>query len=572
VFHATCTAISTEDVNGQLTRTLEPHLIESNDWHSDYVLRFEVSEWSISQLVVTISIQCDEAWYLSSNRSLLALTGRVVPPFPVGRFVVVKTRHGFFKYDFPWPSGFELYKLKSGIEIKAAIQNKQKCGLSLWSSQGFSELPQKFALPVSRDRLSSPFECLWLEPYPRGARAAICLTDHADFDSVDKLELLVDLFIKNNFRFTKTVFPQSEPIKGKAEPGMDVRQYANLIERLYEQGSEIAYHGFGPRVQAPSMEECVRRAEVMRRFQATTWTDHGTGSYLFSRGGTLKDGTKLTEFLKPFGVINYWSYTDIWNNPFRNLKCWQTRGVASIPGDMLVGFSSAQTLGGASYLLMHAFSNILGEQGREALRVAPLQKRNWMKALSSHKQIQSLITSPVVIYGQDGSGFSLNIEGVWIFDTILLNHLAIQLEPRLIDRLYEESGLLVAHCYLGATHKYIFGNCFIDSQPGLSLEPSFVRNIEYLAERQRRGDVVSLSFAQLRECLVSFVKTSLVRHEYGWLARTDAGRSQLVIAGECSVIAAAVCEHSDKYFSNHIGYITLPSDQEVNIKIGTSSS
>ena len=44
-------------------------------------------------------------------------------------------------------------------------------------------------------------------------------------------------------------------------------------------------------------------------------------------------------------------------------------------------------------------------------------------------------TSPFGIYGRDGAVFQQSLHSPWIFDTVLLNHLSLQLAPAMVDRL-----------------------------------------------------------------------------------------------------------------------------------------
>lgn len=506
----------------------------TDDWHADYQLDVDLSLPDVDLARVSIFLDCDAAWYLTSDRRLSPLTGTVDPPFPVGRFVVVQRSDGLFKYSFPWGGDFRLSTRNGGVEVAVTLLDWHRCGLALWGRRKLVRPPARQTLPIARDTLSALSDCLWLEPYPAGARAAICLTDHADFDTTEKLQLLADLFVKTEFRLTKSVFPRSEPVGSKCEPGLDVTPYAAAVARLHTHGSEVAYHGFGPRVAAPPLAECVRRAATLRQFQPSTWIDHGTGSYLFSRGGLLEDGRELMKFLEPYGVRNYWSYVDTWENPFRDLSSWRARAQGDVLWDFLAGARLLRPTRPSQLgmLLIQGLKNSYGPHHVSALRRAPLAVGKWADAWRHGRRLQALRAKPFVLYGLDGRDFTLSHAGTWVFDTVLLNHPTVQLQPALIDRLCADSGLLLGHSYLSCEHSYIAGNCVTRSRGSLRVSPSFAQNLEHLAERQRAGDVISMSFARLRAALTAFSRASLARTEAGWSARGAEQSGVAVIAGD----------------------------------------
>src|SRR5207249_742256 len=173
------------------------------DWHVVYEFAVDLTLPEVDFAQASVLLECEAAWYLTSDRRLAPVTRSVAPPFPVGRFVVVKSRHGLSKVSFPWGGDFHLTPRRAGVEVTATLLDRGRCGFSLWGRDKMTAPPRRVPLRVFRDRLCALSDCLWLEPYPSGAQAAMCVTDHADFDSVEKLRLLVDLFVTHDFRLTK---------------------------------------------------------------------------------------------------------------------------------------------------------------------------------------------------------------------------------------------------------------------------------------------------------------------------------------------------------------------------------
>lgn len=473
-------------------------------------------------VAITLRVTGDEVRALTSARELIRIPGRYEPPFPVGTFVVVRRDAAWWRVGVPWASRFEIEATRTGVTITARVQDRTACGLQTWGLDHFTRSTLPTTLQVTIDVLARPEECAWIEPYPGGARAVVCLTDHPDFDSSPKVSALAGLFARTGVKITKGVFPASQPSGHKQEPGLDHLDYLASIELLHGSGSEIAFHGFGPRVDAPALDDCKRRCDRMIPFTPRTWIDHGTGGYLFSRRATLQDGTSLRSFLRPYGIDSYWSYFDIWDNPVSELSCWLSRSSGDIPAEILRSFyelrhqKAALDPGkGTLYPLMHGLNNALGVHATNALRTRTPGLRLAQMVRASRRSVHEVRTTPFVVYGLDGAGYAVTRDQDWVFDTLLLNHPAMQLRGEALEQLAHRSGLLLAHVYLCAQHPYLRGGCF-DPGSEANLDPAFVEAIEQLAAAQRAGSVITMTFAEVRATLTAYCSTNLERTAKGW--------------------------------------------------------
>ncbi len=328
-----------------------------------------------------------------------------------------------------------------------------------------------------------------------------------------------DLFSKNNLRITKGVFPSSDPGLGRTEPGIDVPEYKHYISTLYESGSEIAYHGLSPARDAPPLTECVRRIDLMDEYSPKTWIDHGTGDYLFSRGAVFQEGDSLVEILSKVGVENYWSYSDVWENPARQLHMWTRRNLFMAFTNMLYFLCDKERMR-VPQLLYYGSSvlkNLFGQYHLRPIMNTPWRMRAWKSVAAQAGGLKYYHGNPMVLYDMSGQCSVMSNERIWLFDTILLNHLAFQLRPPNVDLLCKENGLLLAHCYFGhQKNKYGTMNCFAKDGAYPELIPEFIEDIKYISEKQTQREVVTLSFAALRDALTNFVKASIVRTQNGW--------------------------------------------------------
>jgi hypothetical protein len=461
---------------------------------------------------------------------LAPLSSSATPLWPTGRFIVTARDGKLDRWEFSRFGRLRLVKQNGSLLIVAPILDRSRCGLSVWPNASWADRRAKIMLEVSRTFLNRLDECAWIEPYPDGARAVICLTDHADFDSPEKMRLLADHLIRRDVCITKSVFPAADlpSLTPWEETGLDNADYRGSVERLFENGSEIALHGFTPKGDAPPLSECKRRLALLHQYDLTTWIDHGIGDYLFSRGGRLPGRVKLEALLEENGVRNYWSYFDVWDNPFgKDLSVLAERsGIDVIPDFLHMSHGWRKTTAHeALWFALHEFRNIVGDSNDIPIRRSPWRLAAWRRGFHWYGIARRVRQAPFGIYGRDGAVFQQSLQSPWVFDTVLLNHLALQLAPAMIDRLIRTGGLLIAHCYMTCEYDRARRNVFRRVGGRIAIDPDFETALDYMSDRQRSSDMSTLSFAQLRRCLDFFVRARLRRTETGWRTELSDGET-----------------------------------------------
>jgi hypothetical protein len=161
--------------------------------------------------------------------------------------------------------------------------------------------------------------------------------------------------------------------------------------------------------------------------------------------------------------------------------------------------------------------NLLGPFHLRPIVNTPLRIGAWKLVVSHSRRLKHYHENPMVLYDLTGQSSLMSDQGIWVFDTVLLNHLAFQLRPENIDLLCKQSGLLLAHCYLSHQKKeYGTINCFVGTDDKVSLIPEFIENVRYISEKQSQMDLVTLPFSALRNALTNFVNASLINTSSGW--------------------------------------------------------
>lgn len=491
----------------------------NDGWHRRYACDVPTGP-AARRVDLSVLLPRGDAWRLAADRTFEALPGCGPAAFPVATFVVTRSARGAGLWRWSLPRAtLRSLRLAGGRAVAdLQIRRQDACGLTFWGARKLQPPPGVEVVELTADRLNDLSECIWIEPFPHGARGVLCLTDHADFDSAEKLRLLAPLVERTGFRFTKSVFPHGDPVPGrsdKAEPGLDDPDFRREVARLHELGVEIAYHGFGPRRDAPPLAECGRRSEAMAAFAPETWIDHGTGDYLLSRQARLGEGVDLVAFLDRLGIESYWSYFDVWDNPLGDLDSWRPSRPARVAaeGSRLLRRSAAIPAGARRHCFRHVLGNLVGEH---AYLDAVRRPVDWRSALARVPRLWRLRSAPQLLYGFDGRSPMTAPARRWVFDTTLLNHLALQVVPGTLDRLAKDSALCLGHTYFGWSPQIasnVFGR---DGNGALRVLPTFAESLEHLAVLCARRELAAVPFRELRASLSAFGEARIARGPRGW--------------------------------------------------------
>lgn len=191
------------------------------------------------------------------------------------------------------------------------------------------------------------------------------------------------------------------------------------------------------------------------------------------------------------------------------------------------------------YLAAHCAGDSIGLKVLRALSIRPFSAGAVVRALKDHKKRRHLRERPAVVYSSSGGPPPESACGMWFFDTVRLNHLAIQLRPSVINRLIQESGMTVVHCYLCDSRRINESNCLVQRNGLFEIHPLFLQSIEHISSCQTENQLVTLPFAELRRVLTDFWATSVTRTVRGWEVRRKNGTTGLAATSSLELCRTA---------------------------------
>lgn len=152
-------------------------VVEESFWSARYALRIPTCPGGTDRVQVTCLFQAEAAYYLSHDRQILPLLSETFPPYPVGCLLWIREKGILHQVDLPKYPYLRLCKQGDSVIADFVVQDRYGSGLILWGNNKLEKHPIREHFYIRVNRLRSLEDAVWLEPYPNGARSAICLTD-----------------------------------------------------------------------------------------------------------------------------------------------------------------------------------------------------------------------------------------------------------------------------------------------------------------------------------------------------------------------------------------------------------
>ncbi len=330
--------------------------------------------------------------------------------------------------------------------------------------------------------------------YPAGKLACFVLTDHADWDTADKLEALYlgpRGINSTHVKTTKSVFygtvGYETPEKRFQPDGLDVPRFSALADELHQAGHEICPHSIVVRAAAAEdhvpQEVVVRALDVFaQRYASGTWIDHGISpkqpTNYSQLGWNPASEWYLVDLLRQRNFNSLWSYFDPIEYPVKNIN------QLAEPDDSLVYTKAALQLLAAG----HVWESLNYFKFAANLRSGPRGKKysqdlaQFIKIIISRdltlkaklsrlprrllKAMGALVALPYwlivgeeneqgralfpVLYGEPGLSLGqANADDLLLFSASTVNNLSTAWGN--LDALIQEHGIHIGHTYLCAT-------------------------------------------------------------------------------------------------------------------------
>ncbi|MBL8130240.1 MAG: hypothetical protein JNL42_00155 [Anaerolineae bacterium] len=182
--------------------------------------------------------------------------------------------------------------------------------------------------------------------FPNRALSCMVITDHADWDTAEKIEALYSDssgIRGTRVKTTKSVFYATvghESINKSFQPdGLDVPAFATQIDSLHEAGHEVCPHSFSVRpkrdVKDLPRETALSVLDLFaERYQSGTWIDHGRFErFNYSQlGWDSSSPWYLVDLLHQRGFSAIWSYYDTLRYPVNHIN---QLGTGDMSNDLL---------------------------------------------------------------------------------------------------------------------------------------------------------------------------------------------------------------------------------------------
>jgi len=340
-----------------------------------------------------------------------------------------------------------------------------------------------------------------LNRYPGGASAAFIITDHCDYDNTARLQTFLHSWLGKGLKMTKGVFTiASAKQAAKHAPTLQDDDYRTLIQRLYDDGSEIAPHALAQSGQLTSEVFHDALLQIQRLFAPATWIDHGTYlKYCYTTGGAIHPGYRLVETLQQQGYTSLWSYHDSPVMPHQSLN------IFSAIQPSLSGMFWRKLLQGRWQVAMHYLKTYLERNPTRsaslrhvfsALRMLRSKRsfskfwRDIAKAFKPHTASSTpytageLLQASPALYTETAQPFYTYKAGLLLFASQEVVHTKDAYTPAMLDELIAANGLHIGHTYILNNQPYIDGVF-----SGSRLSAQWLAFVDYLSAQVRQGTV-----------------------------------------------------------------------------------
>lgn len=385
----------------------------------------------------------------------------------------------------------------------------------------------RLLLSERRERGESP--TLALGRLPAGAEAAFALTDHCDFDTTDRLRTFLhgngagEGWLGRGLRLTKSVFALDRGPEESPTVSINDGAYRTLIHALAQDGSEIVPHSLNEWGGLDPATFHAALTTLAAEWSPRVWIDHGYLPYNYTMGGGRDPNFRLLDKLAERGFVALAAGHDIPIDACASLNMLAppSAEVGSVSKQTWLHVRQRHTGTALRYLRAAIRRRLAGPSGyvldglllsaaglaKHVGRTGRLSRANWVeswgltrqriqglaqsgpRALQAPHTRKELLDVAAIAYPERGVPLSqADTNELLLFTTQETIHTKDIYTPDALNRLLDERGLHVGHCYLLNNLPYIAG-IFDSSTAAPRLSTEWLRFIDLLSHVAQQNRV-----------------------------------------------------------------------------------
>jgi hypothetical protein len=393
--------------------------------------------------------------------------------------------------------------------------------------------------------------------YPNKIKACFILTDHCDFDTVEKLDLFLngnnnDGWLNKSLKITKGVFRYA-PTDNEVRKSDDLEnsEYKKLINKLQQDGSEIAPHALKHSGQIDKEMFLSGLKYLAAEYDCKTWIDHGHYiKYCYSQGGQLNPEYKTLDTLINLNYTSLWSYHDVALDPTLSLNYFEPKKFSKLNGLGLIlkHLLKFNLLYSAHYLrsfvhktqeksLLTDFLNYFFACSKIILIKRKINLKlikEFIVQLSKFKQFRSNVNLPFTLKEVNKylpPIFTANHQTInnWknellFFNTIETTHNKDIYTRKQLDKLISSRGLHIGHTYILNSLPYLNG-IFDIKKNKLKLSKEWIEFTNYLSEKIKANEIWNPNMSEFVERIKSILDVEYYLTEDGLKAINNSDKN-----------------------------------------------
>jgi hypothetical protein len=382
--------------------------------------------------------------------------------------------------------------------------------------------------------------------YPNAHSAGFIFTDHCDFDTAQKLRLFLygnnnDGWLNKNLKITKGVFTLSSKSREfNKNDSLEEENYSTLINKLYEDGSEIVPHALKSKGQLDSKTFYVALKKISSEFHPRTWIDHGSYlKYCYSQGGKYNPDYLLAESLKKYNYNNLWSFHDVYIDALNTLNIFTKKKNSNIriekkiaeyiiKGKWMIAAHFFRSIWHRNYKRNIVFDFIIYAMARSKGSFIQWKKNKvkvfsqtllFFKALVHFKKrrdkealpysIKDVLLYSDAVFLEERRPLAQYKDGdLLMFSSFETTHVKDIYTPAALDKLIDEYGLHIGHTYILNDLPYL-NNIFDKENGKMVLSPQWKKFTDVLSSNSIAGKIWNPSMGEFVGYLTALLKVEI---------------------------------------------------------------